>query len=161
MVLLIRGKSKCSLCETVLARDEAVVGFAAFLSQGHPLWRYSDSAMHPRCFEVWEHREEFEALYSAARIAAAAASTPEAIAQGRRAAAAATAIRIREDAAHNETHAKIMVLVRERGAACPHCSVRSVSYRELAGTARLRLACLACRRSCNASELHLGPSEST
>jgi hypothetical protein len=48
-----------------------------------------------------------------------------------------------------------MRLVRERGATCPHCGARSAAYRELAGTGRAAVVCLACRRSCNAEELKL------
>lgn len=152
MVLLFKG-SKCSLCDEVLERDEKIVGFTAFLQPEHRLWPYSDSAMHERCFSAWPDKQEFEALYAAAEEEWRALQTPEKVEERRRAHAEVEAERARRDAEHN---ARIMRAVRRRGAVCPHCGSRSTAYRELNGTARLCLACLTCRRSCNADELLLG-----
>jgi hypothetical protein len=69
---------------------------------------------------------------------------------------------------------------RAEGARCPHCGAPSdpepargreslsggigglprslsVDFRELAGTARIRLQCRGCARSCDASELRFDP----
>ena len=34
-------------------------------SAAHPPWRHSDSSMHYRRFQDWQHREEFVSLYNA------------------------------------------------------------------------------------------------
>jgi len=62
MALIIKGKSKCSICHTVLDRDP-ITSWNAFLNKKHSLWKYSDSGMHVVCFNNWEHKEEFEHLY--------------------------------------------------------------------------------------------------
>lgn len=153
MVLLFKG-SKCALCGEVLEKD--VVGFAPFLDPEHRLWPYSDSAMHAACFDAWPEKDEFQALYVAAREKQRALDTPERIEERRRAHAEASEARDRRDQEHNARHASIMVMVAQHGAACPHCGSRSTSYRELRGTDRLRLACLGCARSCDADELAIG-----
>jgi transcription elongation factor Elf1 len=155
VVLLIRGKSKCSLCGQVLAPGEDVVGFSHFLGPDHRLWRYSDSAMHPACFDSWPDKEEFLTLYAEAQARSRGLGTPQTIEEMHRRQAVDREARSRRDAAHNEEHARIMAIVREHGAACPHCGSRSASYRELNGPERFRLACQACGRSCNATELQL------
>ena len=109
--------------------------------------------MHTPCFEAWPDKEEFLALYSDAKEKGRALATPERIEQLRRSQAEEREARARRDGEHNDHHARLMVVVREHGAACPHCGSHSASYRELNGTARLRLACRACGRTCNADEL--------
>lgn len=32
--------------------------------EAHPLWRFSDSAMHRSCFKGWSHVEEFRSAYN-------------------------------------------------------------------------------------------------
>jgi len=56
MALIFRGKSTCSICGDVLADGQPIVAWPHFLPQGDALWRFSDSGMHERCFEMWEHR---------------------------------------------------------------------------------------------------------
>jgi|SRR5262249_14994726 len=66
MALIIFGKSRCSLCGTVLAAGEDLVATTHFIAdETDPLWRYSDSGMHRRCFLAWEHRPNFVAKYNA------------------------------------------------------------------------------------------------
>ena len=43
MALVLYGKTPCSLCG----------------------WKYSDAAMHRRCFVAWDHRAAFVAKYNA------------------------------------------------------------------------------------------------
>ena len=65
MALLIRGKTKCSICQTVIEDGQAWVGTPHFLTdEKHHLWKFSDSAMHQSCFQAWEHKEEYRRLYN-------------------------------------------------------------------------------------------------
>ncbi len=61
MAIVIRGKTMCSLCDAILSDTDDIVMFPHFISvQTHPLWRFSDSAMHRSCFAGWP-----QASYSA------------------------------------------------------------------------------------------------
>jgi hypothetical protein len=62
MALIFRGKSTCSLCGLVLETDQDIVGLAHVLTPDHPLWRFSDSAVHESCYQHWQHREYFESV---------------------------------------------------------------------------------------------------
>jgi hypothetical protein len=62
MALVIRGKTKCSVCGLLLETDQDIVCFPHFLQPDHPLWRFSDSAMHNRCYERWGHHDFFETV---------------------------------------------------------------------------------------------------
>jgi hypothetical protein len=65
MAIFIIGKSKCSICDQVLAPDQKRIATTHFIeSPSHPLWRYSDSNMHYDCFQDWAMREEFVSLYN-------------------------------------------------------------------------------------------------
>lgn len=61
MPLVLRGKSTCSLCGLVLESDQ-IVGLPPVLPPDHPLWRFSDSAMHESCYENWRHRDYFKSV---------------------------------------------------------------------------------------------------
>ncbi|MBN8738536.1 MAG: hypothetical protein J0H86_03440 [Xanthomonadaceae bacterium] len=64
MAIVILGNTGCSLCAEVLVAGQRIVASPHFIqNQSHPLWRYSDSAMHEDCFRQWPHREEFIAEY--------------------------------------------------------------------------------------------------
>jgi hypothetical protein len=63
MALLIRGKTKCPLCEKVITDNDDVIAFPAFLGANHPLSRFSDSAFHRTCFSTCPERAEVESLY--------------------------------------------------------------------------------------------------
>ena len=56
---LIGNDTTCSICDVRLEDDDEIVAFDHFLGDKHPLWRFSDSAMHKTCFESWPHRDEF------------------------------------------------------------------------------------------------------
>lgn len=65
MAIVILGKSDCSICGEVLLTGHDSVATAHFIpDQSHPLWRYSDAAMHYDCFQQWPHREEYVAEYN-------------------------------------------------------------------------------------------------
>lgn len=63
MALLIRGKTKCLFCEKVIAENDDVIAFPAFLGVGHSLSRFSDSAFHRTCFSRCPESAEVESLY--------------------------------------------------------------------------------------------------
>ena len=65
MAIVLLGKTQCPLCQAVLLAGQDLVSSSHFIeSQTHPLWRYSDAAMHYGCFQAWEHRETFVAEYN-------------------------------------------------------------------------------------------------
>ena len=65
MAIIIRGKSECSLCGQVLADGDDLVATTHFIHhQSHPLWRYSDSAMHRTCFAKWPEANAFRAAFN-------------------------------------------------------------------------------------------------
>ena len=60
MSLVILGTSTCALCDRILAEGESLVSTSAFIrDRGHPLWPYSDAAMHSDCFSDWSERADF------------------------------------------------------------------------------------------------------
>ena len=63
MAIIFKGLSRCSICNKILHETEIIIGWQAFLSKEHKLWKYSDSGMHKQCFNSWEHKKEFEFLY--------------------------------------------------------------------------------------------------
>lgn len=64
MAMLDLGRSKCSICSSVLAESDDIVATTHFIAfENDPLWQYSDSGMHRHCYEEWEHRDEFTARY--------------------------------------------------------------------------------------------------
>ncbi len=65
MALIIRGTTECSLCGTVLIDGDDLVATSHFIAdEDDPLWRFSDSAMHRRCFLAWELRQRFIDMYN-------------------------------------------------------------------------------------------------
>jgi hypothetical protein len=62
MALWFSGRSECSICGLVLNSDQDVIGHPHVLPPDHPLWRFSDSAMHRICYERWEHHDYFESV---------------------------------------------------------------------------------------------------
>jgi hypothetical protein len=66
MALVLIGKTKCSICEETLMEGDDLVATTHFIAdRADPLWRFSDSAMHRKCFATWNHRAEFIAKYNA------------------------------------------------------------------------------------------------
>lgn len=65
MAIVILGKTECSLCGATLSEADIVVGFPHFIwDENHPLWRFSDSAMHQGCFAGWDERETFREIHN-------------------------------------------------------------------------------------------------
>jgi len=65
MAVIILGHTKCCLCGEVVLAEDAIVSSCAFLdSPEHPLWRFSDAAMHYDCFQEWPMRTMFVAEYN-------------------------------------------------------------------------------------------------
>jgi hypothetical protein len=62
MALYITGKTPCSICGATL--EQPVVAFPHFVPEAHPLWRFSDTAMHTACYERRPERAAFDALYA-------------------------------------------------------------------------------------------------
>lgn len=63
MAIIIRGKSKCPLCNQILEEHEKITAYTAFLPNTHRLGKYSDGAFHSSCWEKCPDKEEFEELY--------------------------------------------------------------------------------------------------
>ena len=63
-VALFSVNMPCSLCREPIRVGDDIVGTTHFIGDAtDPLWRYSDSVMHRRCFDAWEHRDEFARRY--------------------------------------------------------------------------------------------------
>jgi len=60
MALILRGKTTCAICQLTLEKDDEIVATSHFITdKSDPLWRYSDAAMHRRCFLSWDARVQF------------------------------------------------------------------------------------------------------
>jgi hypothetical protein len=65
MAIVMRGKTRCSICGDVITDGHDIVSTPHFLwDEAHPLWRFSDSGMHQRCFAGWEHAAEFRDTFN-------------------------------------------------------------------------------------------------
>lgn len=64
MALIIRGASECAVCGRVIDTVDDIVTTSPFLGRDHPLWRYSDVAMHRECFLSWKDRATFVAAFN-------------------------------------------------------------------------------------------------
>lgn len=51
MAIVIRGKSKCSLCQKTIEENDRIVSFSNFVSNElDPLWLFNDAGFHETCF---------------------------------------------------------------------------------------------------------------
>ena len=65
MAIVLRGKTDCSLCGSLINSANEIVMFPHFIwDNAHPLWRFSDSAMHQQCFADWDQAERFRAIFN-------------------------------------------------------------------------------------------------
>jgi hypothetical protein len=65
MALIVSGITKCALCDSVLKMDDAIVATSHFIADlQHPLYRFSDAAMHKTCFLDWDQRQTFVDLFN-------------------------------------------------------------------------------------------------
>src|SRR5262245_7026229 len=53
----------CALCGETLDTSGPFFATTAFLDPDHPLFSYSDAAMHWECYERWPHQAEFASAY--------------------------------------------------------------------------------------------------
>jgi hypothetical protein len=51
MAIIIRGKSKCLLCNQILEEGDPLTAFPAFLPADHRFGKFSDAAFHTTCFD--------------------------------------------------------------------------------------------------------------
>lgn len=63
MSILLRGKTPCPLCGKIIAADDAVRGFPAFLQPTHRLAKFSDSTFHESCLAASADAAEAQFLY--------------------------------------------------------------------------------------------------
>ena len=63
MAIIIKGKSKCTICNNVIADCDDIIAFPAFIPSDHIFSQYSDAAYHSDCFASWEYGKELLALY--------------------------------------------------------------------------------------------------
>jgi len=64
MTIVIRGKSKCPICDGLLDDQREYFGTPHFIVvSSHPLYRFSGSAMHRDCFITWPHASEFRKAF--------------------------------------------------------------------------------------------------
>ena len=65
MATVIRGLTKRPLCAEIIAAGQSIVSTSHFIeSPEHPLWPFSDAAMHYDCFQIWTMRDEFVTEYN-------------------------------------------------------------------------------------------------
>jgi hypothetical protein len=65
MAIVIMG-SECALCGSIFGASDKIVMVPPFIAdEAHPLWRFSDSAMHRACFADWDQAEQFRGIYNA------------------------------------------------------------------------------------------------
>lgn len=65
MALMIIGKTECALCRAVIEENEKIVATSHFIADPKDrLWRFSDAAMHKRCFSEWDQRQVFVERYN-------------------------------------------------------------------------------------------------
>lgn len=67
MALVFFGSTKCAICGLPVTKNDELVTTSQFVDQEHHLHRYSDAAMHARCFQRWPHRQEFVDLFNDTR----------------------------------------------------------------------------------------------
>jgi hypothetical protein len=64
MAIIFEGLTECHICKQVLQAGDEITAFPAFLKNTHPLWEYSDAAMHTRCYEACPDKPEMDRLYA-------------------------------------------------------------------------------------------------
>ncbi len=61
MALVHLGRTQCSLCGEVVSANDNYWAWGHFIrDRTDPLWSYSDSVMHTKCFKEWPQRQEFQ-----------------------------------------------------------------------------------------------------
>lgn len=64
MAIIFNGVSRCSICDTILDNDDAVIGLPHFIvDPTNRFYKNSDSGVHLECFLNWPEAPEFRRLY--------------------------------------------------------------------------------------------------
>jgi len=63
MAMIIRGKSKCPLCNQILEDTEHLTALPAFIPSDHRFGKFSDAAFHTECFEKDPDYNDVENMY--------------------------------------------------------------------------------------------------
>ncbi len=63
MAIVLCGKTKCLICGLVFEEGDDIESFPAFLRNDHALYRYSDAAMHRRCYDSCPDKVALEDVY--------------------------------------------------------------------------------------------------
>jgi hypothetical protein len=65
MALIEYGVTTCPLCGQVISAEEEVIATSHFIpDESDGLWRFSDAAMHRKCFLAWPRRGDFVAKFN-------------------------------------------------------------------------------------------------
>ena len=65
MAIVIRGKSKCSICQKIIEENDAIVSFANFVpNELDPLWLFNDAGFHETCFQSHPLAKQAKARYA-------------------------------------------------------------------------------------------------
>ncbi|HVU99312.1 MAG TPA: hypothetical protein VHE34_29020 [Puia sp.] len=62
MALIFLDKSECALCGKVLKEHDEIVALPAASDTANPLYKYFDQGFHKSCFELWDKKEEVQAI---------------------------------------------------------------------------------------------------
>lgn len=158
MALITRRSTSCPLCGEGIGAHDDIVATSQFLESGHPLFQFSDAAMHRGCFLAWKDRAEFVAAFNVRvgpmvsgsgmshRMAEDGtlivfAANPEDAARAR----AEHEARQRESERAAEVQRRMEQKYAGRARACPRCAQVFVSVQDLG-------ACPACRWIFRASQ---------
>ncbi len=52
-------KIKCRLCRQMIEDEDEYVITSDFFEPDDPLWPFANTAMHSKCFYLWEKRDQF------------------------------------------------------------------------------------------------------
>jgi hypothetical protein len=61
--MIVRGQSRCHLCDRIMGLFQRVTGFPAILGSDHPLHHFSDAIMHKACFDAHPDAQRMRGLY--------------------------------------------------------------------------------------------------
>jgi hypothetical protein len=64
MAMIVRGHSRCHLCDQIMEKDEPLTGFPAILERAHALYHFSDSIMHKACLDAHPDAARMRGLYA-------------------------------------------------------------------------------------------------
>jgi hypothetical protein len=66
VAIIIRGSSRCAVCDQVIQKSDQVIGLPHFVAdESNPHWRYTDSGFHPSCWADLPERKTIEGRINA------------------------------------------------------------------------------------------------